>query len=604
MFLFAAVIVFPFLSAALVPVASIFGKKTREVFAVVCGFITAALVILLIPQIRMGTGVSVQWLPGINIGVNLDAMSVNIAVIAGTIGSLIVLYSTKYMEKEEGGLRYYSLLLLFIAGMIGLVLSDNFLTLYVCWEIVGVCSYALIGFFYKDPKAVKAGIKAFITTRVGDIGLLVGILLLYLYTNTFNISEIMKGSAQIPGIILAIAGFGFMLGAIGKSAQVPLHVWLPDAMEAPTTISALIHAATMVNAGVYLMARTYPLFAPVAGWTLTLTWVGAITALLAASMGLVENDLKKVLAYSTVSQLGFMMLAIGVGGIFASQFHLMSHAIFKALLFLSAGAIIHETGTRNMKKMGGLSKEMKITAVCFAAGALALMGIPILNGFFSKDLIFAAALSSGNIAPLIVGAIAAVFTILYSCRMFFLVFLGERKGSHVHDAPVAMTLPLVVLACASVVSWLIATKFNAALIMSGVKVEELHFAAFMKDIFLSGVTLVSLTIIVTGFAVYFARKIIMSVFGVIIGPFLWAASKGFGFDALYYSIINMLAVASAAVLTTFDEGILNAANYGVGSVTMGFSKWFRRSHTGELNMNLAGMVLGLAAVIVILFWWR
>ena len=597
-------ILVPVLSAALVPAAHLLGNKFRNAFAVASSILTAGIVLMLILQIKSGSSFSFEWLPNINVGICLDALSINLACVAAVIGSLIVLYSVKYMEKEDGLLRYYSLVLLFIGAMIGLVLSDNFLTLYIFWEIVGLCSYALIGFFYRDPKAVRAGIKAFITTRIGDVGLLIGILLLYVYTGTFNIAEIATKAPLIPAAILAVAAFGFMLGAIGKSAQVPLHVWLPDAMEAPTTISALIHAATMVNAGIYLMARVFPIFHGVPYWAATLAWVGAITALLSASMALVENDLKRILAYSTVSQLGFMMFSIGVGGLFASQFHLMSHAIFKALLFLCAGSIIHAVGTRDINQMGGLLKKMKITAVCFGAGALALMGIPILNGFFSKDLILAAGYASNNYVPFILICFAAVFTILYSLRTFSKVFLGSEASSHAHDAPWQMTLPLVALAAASLISWLLGPVFSEKLMGSGIQVEHLVFSEFMKEIFLSPVTMISLGIITVGLLSYYYRKTIINGLAVITKPYLLAARSGFWFDKTYTFIIDSFIAASKFTGSFFDEGILNRFNYAVGNVFFSFSASLRKVQTGELNLNIAGMVFGIATVIWIIVWRR
>ncbi len=600
----ALVILVPVLSAALVPAAQLFGGGFRNAFAVFAAMITAVFSLMLIPQIRQGSAFYFEWLPGIDIGITLDALSVNLACVAAVIGALIVLYSVKYMEKEDGLLRYYSLVLLFIGSMIGLVLSDNFLTLYIFWEIVGLCSYALIGFFYRDPKAVRAGIKAFMTTRVGDVGLLIGILLLYVYTGTFNMTEVAAKLGMLPSAVLAVSAFGFMLGAIGKSAQVPLHVWLPDAMEAPTTISALIHAATMVNAGVYLMARVFPLFHEVPYWTTSLAWVGALTAILAASMALSEKDLKRILAYSTVSQLGFMMFSIGAGGLFASQFHLMSHAIFKALLFLCAGAVIHAVGTRNIDSMGGLFGRMRLTALCFGAGALALMGIPILNGFFSKDLILAAGFASKETLPFILICIAAVFTILYTLRTYSKVFLGDGSKAHGHDAPWQMSLPLALLALASFVSWLLAPAFSNSLHLSGIHVEHLAFSEFMHEIFFSSITILSLSVITTGVAAYYFRRRILSLLGFAARPYLYAAGRGFWFDDLYGALIGSFISVSASVSRILDEGILNRFNYAVGSVFYSFSCSLRKVQTGELNLNLSGMVLGLALVVWMIVWRR
>jgi NADH-quinone oxidoreductase subunit L len=307
------------------------------------------------------------------------------ALIATWIGFLVLVYSLGYMKGEENLARYYALVLLFIGGMVGMALADNFLALFFFWEVMGVCSYQLIAFFYKDPKAAAAGAKAFLTTKIGDIGLLAAIIILAVNTGSFSFSVVFGGAAGMALPVLGLVAFGFILGAVGKSAQFPLHVWLPDAMEAPTTISALIHAATMVNAGVYLLARVSPLLALVP-WSLTLVqWIGAITALLGALLAAFNNDLKRILAYSTVSQLGYMVLAVGVGAAFASQFHLFSHAIFKGLLFLCAGAVIHAIGTRDIRQMGGLYKHMPAVAITFLIGAMALLGLPFLNGFFSSS---------------------------------------------------------------------------------------------------------------------------------------------------------------------------------------------------------------------------
>lgn len=604
MTLYALIILVPFVGASLVPLVQLLGNKTRNIFSVIVGFAIAAITLALIPSIKLGSVFAFDWIPVLApMGINLDALSINIAVIAGTIGSLIVLYSVKYMEKEEGTMRYYALTLLFIGAMIGLVLSDNFLMMYVFWEIVGLCSYALIGFYYKSKKAVNAGIKAFITTRIGDAGLLAGILVLFLNTGTFNISKTIEMASTIPPHVLAFAAFGFMIGAIGKSAQVPLHVWLPDAMEAPTTTSALIHAATMVNAGVYLMARVFPMFSAVPYWADSLAWIGAITALLAASMALTENDLKRVLAYSTVSQLGFMMLAIGAKDVFASQFHLMSHAIFKALLFLSAGAIIHATGTKNMQEMGGLFKKMKITGVCFTAGALSLMGIPLFNGFFSKDLIFAAALHSGNMLPFVLAFIAAIMTILYTLRSFNLVFLGSsRNQSHSHDAPWQMTLPLIVLAFGTISSWLLVSKFNTRMIASGIESEHITFIEFLKEMFLSRLTVMSLSLILIGLIIFFLRKPLIKLFSFIAVPYLKAAEAGFWFDTVYYYMISLLFGFGSKLLEVFDKGILDRFNYLIGSAFYSFSTAFRKSHTGEVNFNLLGMAMGIVIIFVLAFW--
>ena len=468
-------LVFPFLGTALVPLVAKLNAKARTYFAVIIGFLTATVVCLLLPEVWFRKASDLiftykfNWVPsiGLSFSVYIDPLSVIMALIAGGIGSIVLLYSVKYMNGSAGLTRYYALVLLFIGSMIGLVFVDNLLILYFFWEAVGLCSYALIGFYTTDPKAARAGIKALVTTRVGDIGLLIGIVTLAagamtipgadFWNDALSIQYLIGHVSSIPVTTLALAGFCFILGAIGKSAQVPLHVWLPDAMEAPTTISALIHAATMVNAGVYLMARSLPLFINVPGWTETLMWIGVITAILAATMALVEPDLKRVLAYSTVSQLGYMMFGIGLGfsGFTAATFHLMSHAVFKALLFLGAGAVIHSVGTRNMYKMGGLKREMKITYIAMLVGGLSLAGLIPLSGFWSKDLILATAWETGNYLPLVLMVVTAILTAAYTFRMINLVFWGKtHREKTAHEAPWQMSTPLILLAIGTIISWL------------------------------------------------------------------------------------------------------------------------------------------------------
>ena len=324
-----------------------------------------------------------------------DGLGVFLAAVATVVGSLAVIFSVAYMHGDPQLGRYYSLVLLFIGAMVGLVLSNSLLFLFFFWEITALCSYALISFYNDDPKAVSAGIEALVMTQVGGVGLLGGALVVYALFGSYEIDAFLQNAATLGPTPLAWMAFGFLIAAAAKSAQFPFQTWLPDAMEAPTPVSALIHAATMVNAGVYLLARFYPAFAPVPGWRTAVIAVGAISALMTACMALVAPDLKRALAYSTVSQLGYMVYAVGVGGFFASQFHLFSHAVFKALLFLAAGAVIHAVGTRDMLKMGALGSRMPFVRNVFVIGALALAGLPILNGFWSKELVLEAGLHDG-----------------------------------------------------------------------------------------------------------------------------------------------------------------------------------------------------------------
>jgi len=599
---YALVTLVPLAGAALVPLAGAFGPRARCIFACVVGFATAGLCLALIPLAQAGTMRVASWIPGLaDFTVFTDTLSLFLVLIAGVIGALIILYSVKYMEREDDLTRYYSLLVLFIGAMIGLSLTSNLLILYVFWEVVGLCSYALIGFFYKDPKAARAGMKAFITTRVGDVGLLIGVLTLYFSSqpHTFDLREIagLVAAGAIPPAALAVAAFGFLAGAVGKSAQVPLHVWLPDAMEAPTTISALIHAATMVNAGIYIMARTYPLFAGVPGWLTAVTWIGAATAFLAAMLALVEPDLKRLLAYSTISQLGYMLLAIGVGGLLASQFHLLSHAIFKALLFLCAGAVIHESGTRDMYKMGGLGRYMRFTAPCFLVGALALAGVPVLNGFWSKDFILASALHGSQYWALALAVITAAITVAYSLRAYHLVFCGA-KGPRVHEAHPVMTLPLMVLGFGAVVSWLLFGYQSGSLEATGVAVEAASTGEFIVETVLSPALLLSLLALVAGGYVFWRRR----------DPGGWvreAAPRltavldaGYGFDRLYLAMVRGLVTCGRATARLFEAGTLDAANYLVARAAAALGRLTRRLQTGDLVFNTLGILLGLVLVLV------
>src|SRR5512143_2401038 len=286
-----------------------------------------------------------------------DGMGVFLAIIATVVGSLAVIFSVNYMHGDKQLGRYYELILIFIGAMAGLALTGSLLFLFVFWEITALCSFALIAFNNDDPKAVAGGIKALIITSLGGVGLLIGALIIYANLGSYQIADFLARAHEMPKDVLALVAFGFLIAAAAKSAQFPFQTWLPDAMEAPTPISALIHAATMVNAGVYLLARFYPAFKEVPYWSQAVVLVGMVTALMAAAMALVATDLKRLLAYSTVSQLGYMVYAVGAGGVFASQFHLFSHSVFKALLFLGAGAIIHSVGTRDMRQMGGLGKQ-------------------------------------------------------------------------------------------------------------------------------------------------------------------------------------------------------------------------------------------------------
>jgi len=408
------------------------------------------------------SGVQSEYRFSVPFGLQLDPLSMVMVLVVTGVGFLIHVYSVGYMWHEKGYWRYFAFLNLFTFAMLILVLANNFLLLFVGWEGVGLCSYLLIGFFYEKPSAAKAGMKAFVVNRIGDVGFAIGTFLIFLVFGTIDFSEVMTLASQ-PGAFAAGAGvitviaLLLFVGATGKSAQIPLYVWLPDAMEGPTPVSALIHAATMVTAGVYMVVRCNVLFALAPDAMLVVAVIGAMTAIFAATIGLVQNDIKRVLAYSTVSQLGYMFLALGVGAFTAGIFHLMTHAFFKALLFLGAGSVIHAmSGEQDIRKMGNLKGKIPITYWTFAIAAVAIAGIPPLSGFFSKDEILWKTFSTGHTILWAVGFAAAGMTAFYMFRLVFLTFHGESRmdrdtEAHVHESPKSMTVPLMILCLLAIV---------------------------------------------------------------------------------------------------------------------------------------------------------
>ena len=508
-----------------------------------------------------------------------DGLGAFLALVASGIGSLTVIFSVDYMKGEKQLGRYYFFVLLFIGAMCGLVLSNSMLFLFFFWEITALSSYALISFYNDDPKAVAGGIKALVITQLGGVGLLAGALVAYAYLGTFEIDVFIREVGLIPVNLLPVLAYGFLAAAAAKSAQIPFFTWLPDAMEAPTPVSALIHAATMVNAGVYLLTRFYPAFHAVPGWKMTVLIIGMTTALLAAIMALISTDLKRVLAYSTVSQLGYMVYAIGAGSILASQFHLLSHAIFKALLFLAAGAVIHTVGTRNMLQMGGLGKKMPFVRNVFIIGSLALAGIPVLNGFWSKELILEAGLHVDTRWSFWVMAVGAGITGLYTMRMLWMVFFKEATAqTNVHDATLAMRIPLGILSLAALSSWIIISPFSKILqesYSSGV-LHEMNLSRLVVDVSSNPATWIVLTVIIGGAMSWFIKDRL----GAVVQALSWlgkAAAASFGFEWINQKIVL---------------GLNHAANS------------LRGTQTGVLNWNVFGIAAGILAVLIYLMLWN
>jgi NADH-quinone oxidoreductase subunit L len=423
----------------------------------------------------------------VRLGILVDGITAIMLVVVTVVSLLVHLYSIGYMKGDPGYPRFYACLSLFTFSMLGLVLCSNLLLLYIFWELVGVMSYLLIGFWFEKPAAAAASKKAFLTTRIGDAGFLVGIMLIFGALGTFDYFEVFKGIAngQMQGALLTAAGVCLFLGAVGKSAQFPLHVWLPDAMEGPTPVSALIHAATMVAAGVYMVTRLFVVFTPDA--LTVIAYTGGFTAVLAAYIAITQNDIKRVLAYSTISQLGFMMMGLGAGVYVYGFFHLWTHAFFKALLFLCAGSVIHAMHTNDMREMGGLRHKMPLTFVPMLVGTLALAGCPFLSGYFSKDGILEGVLERGfadrAFLPLaLFGFVAAGMTAFYMFRLIFMTFTGMPRNverfKRAQESPMSMVFPLVVLAGLAAFSGGLVTEAK----WFGEVVKKPGLAAFKKGV--------------------------------------------------------------------------------------------------------------------------
>ncbi len=458
--------ILPLVSSIFVlPIARL-SAKARNFFVVLVSLVTALLAFSLVPDVLGASaplGSPVAWLSSsITAGVFIDALSVLFTVLIAFFGLIIAIYSLGYMKGEEGLTRYYFFLLLFIGSMIGLVIADNFLQMFIFWEMVGLCSYSLISFWYKRPESVRAGAKVFLMTRIGDASLLGAIGLLYASLGTFSFTETIANIGTIPVPTLTAIAFLALGGAIAKSAQLPLHTWLYSAMEAPTSVSALLHAATMVKAGVYLIARLILILGPLVVllpyWLPAVAWIGVLTAFVGATMAFYTPDIKGVLAYSTISQLGFMMAALGSVSVaaaaslgwFASLFHMMSHAFFEGLGFLLAGGIIHALGTRDMRLMGGLKKAMPITFALSIIMILTTSGLPPFAAFFSKGLIITSLTETGNLWQVILIYVTTALTFAYSLRFLTLTFMGKESEHlqklHPHEAPKLMLYPAAVLA--------------------------------------------------------------------------------------------------------------------------------------------------------------
>ncbi|MGL4609319.1 MAG: NADH-quinone oxidoreductase subunit L [Trueperaceae bacterium] len=556
----------------------------------------------------------------LELGFHIDSLSVVLMMVITGVGFLIHVYSISYMHADDSFSRYFMALNLFVASMLILVMSDNYLMTFMGWEGVGVCSYLLIGFWYTQRENPDAARKAFIVNRIGDVGFLIAMFLVFKTFGTLNITQVNEAASAMvfaPPVITTI-GLFFLLAACGKSAQLPLHTWLPDAMAGPTPVSALIHAATMVTAGVYLIARSSPIFALTPVASATVAWVGALTALIAAFAALTQTDIKKILAYSTISQLGFMFVAVGSGAYWVGIFHVFTHAFFKALLFLTSGSVIHAMGgEQDIRKMGGLGKHMKVTGTTALIGTLAIAGVPFLAGFFSKDAILAHVFNStliegyGNYLLYGILLVTAVMTAFYMFRWYHCVFAGEERfgkdvRSHLHEGSSAMTFPLMILAVLSIgVGYLglpefaFPNPFAHWLEHSTAKVD-FHHPAISVEWLLIGVSILAAAIgLGLGYYVYQMRKG-EPVKNLRESALAKLSLSGLGFDALYRNLFTRTTETAASGMAAVDKEVLDkgivsgAAGFGLLGETL---RWLQ---SGFARAYALSMFVGIALIVLVI----
>ncbi|MCX6239434.1 MAG: NADH-quinone oxidoreductase subunit L [Bacteroidia bacterium] len=540
----------------------------------------------------------------------IDHLSLTMMLIITGVGFLIHLYSIGYMSGDERVNSFFAQMNLFTFSMLLLVMGANYLVLFIGWEGVGLCSYLLIGFWFKNPMNNYAARKAFVMNRIGDLGFILGIILLFFTFKSVSFSEVFSQASafQSGAPVITMITLLLLVGAVGKSAQIPLFTWLPDAMAGPTPVSALIHAATMVTAGVYMIARSSILYnlAPI---TLNVIIIlGLATAILAAVIALRQNDIKKVLAYSTVSQLGYMFLALGLGAYSTAIFHLTTHAFFKALLFLGAGSVIHAMGgEQDIRKMGGLSKTMPVTYVTFFAGTLAISGIPPFSGFFSKDLILSKAFEH-SVLLYIVALVGALLTCFYMFRLLYLVFFGEQRlPGHPHESPRVMTIPLVILS--------ILAAFGGVLNIPSFLGGNSNFSNFLQSSVISkapeeishsteiGLILTSLVllslVILLAYRTYVRKALVPAEEGKSIFFFNRLIERKFYIDEIYTEVFEKpFGFLSDFLFSKVENTVLDPAVDGIGSATSGFGTLVRRIQRGNISFYLFAMVAGILLFII------
>jgi NADH-quinone oxidoreductase subunit L len=557
----------------------------------------------------------------------MDPISGIMTLIITGVGSLIHIFSIGYMSHDERPFKYFAYLNLFIFNMLLLVLGDNLLVTFVGWEGVGLCSYLLIGFWFSDEKKAAAGMKAFITNRIGDAGLLIGIFILFTQLGTVNYSELNQYSTSYANQMgwfnpITLAMIFLFIGVCGKSAQIPLYVWLPDAMAGPTPVSALIHAATMVTAGVYLLIRLSPVLVLAPNAMMIISVVGALTALMGAVIGITQWDIKKILAYSTVSQLGYMILGVGVGAFIPAFFHLMTHAFFKALMFLGSGSVIHSMHEeQDIRKMGGLAKLMPITHLTFFIGWLAIIGLPPFSGFFSKDEILFYTFVSERSSYLLwfMGVVGAGCTAFYMTRLMCFTFWGESRVSddvHPHESPFTMTFPLIILAVLAAFAGLLGIPKLIGEVLPGnpanilehllspyvAKVKVAHVSHGLEWALIFVSVLVALVMAIISYLTYVKKRFNIDAFTQKIKFAYRLSLNKFYVDEFYFSkIINPLIMGSKALWLHIDVMFIDKFTYYVTDVILKGGSYNRKAQNGNFQNYVFFMSIGMAAFLIMIF---
>lgn len=618
----------PLLALVGAVVNGLFGRNLRgnapgvvASLAVAAGFVLSVIAFL---GVRTGGAVRVRFgeflVAGdlnLGLGFHFDQLSVLMMLIITGVGLLIHVYSIGYMQGDDGFSRYFAQLNLFVAAMLVLVMADSFPLMFVGWEGVGVCSFLLIGFWYQDLNNASAGRKAFIVNRVGDFGFLLAMFLTFRAFGTLDIQAVNAAAPSFAYGAAVLTGIGllYLLAAAGKSAQLPLHTWLPDAMAGPTPVSALIHAATMVTAGVYLIARTGGIFANAPDAAATVVWVAVLTALMAAIVAIGQTDIKKILAWSTISQVGFMVAAVGAGAYWAGIFHVLTHAFFKALLFLGAGSVIHALGgEQDVRKMGGLGRKMRVTGVTSLVATLAIAGVPFLSGYFSKDAILGALLTSGPLAGyggqvlFAILMVTAGITAFYMFRWYYLVFAGEPRSSaefeRAHESPAVMTVPLGILAVGSVLigyvglpAFLAPNAIQEWLAPVTAQVSFDHLSTSGEWLLLIGSVVVAAIGLGLGYWVYAvgageaARRIGNT-------PLAAAARGAFGIDRLYGTLFTVPGEGMAEGVAALDRDVVDRGLTGLAGVIPLLGRLMVVLQSGYVRAYAFAMVLGVLALAV------